>query len=134
MQVCSWGLITSLTCLVSSYGGYVAIRLALGLTEAGLYPGSYFILSMWYTPKELATRYVYAWSGSPLQGNIVTDVLYRMAIFYGANTAAGAFGGVIAYGVGNLDGAHGWRAWRWLFLIEGCITILAGLLCLLLLP
>lgn len=52
---------------------------------------------MWYTPTELATR---------------------MAIFYGANTAAGAFGGVVAYGVGNLDGAHGWRAWKWLFVSE----------------
>ncbi|KAK9777599.1 putative Major facilitator superfamily (MFS) profile domain-containing protein [Seiridium cardinale] len=111
--VCSWGLITTLTCLVNNYGSYVAIRLCLGLTEAGLYPGSYFILSMWYTPNELATR---------------------MAIFYGANTAAGAFGGVIAYGVGNLDGVNGWRAWKWLFLIEGCITIFAGLVCLVLLP
>ncbi|KAL3460935.1 major facilitator superfamily domain-containing protein [Aspergillus heterothallicus] len=106
--VCAWGLVTTLTCRVSSYGGYVAIRLILGATEAGLYPDSYFILSMWYTPKEIGTR---------------------MAIFYGANTAAGAFGGVIAYGVGNLDGAMGWRAWRWLFLIEGVITIFAGLMC-----
>ncbi|EMC93930.1 hypothetical protein BAUCODRAFT_124680 [Baudoinia panamericana UAMH 10762] len=111
--VTCWGLITTLTCLVHNYGSYVAIRLVLGMTEAGLYPGSYFILSMWYTPKELATR---------------------MAIFYGANTAAGAFGGVIAYGVGNLDGAMGWRAWKWLFLIEGVITIVAGLACLFFLP
>ncbi|KAL4861877.1 major facilitator superfamily domain-containing protein [Aspergillus spectabilis] len=111
--VCAWGLITTLTCQVSSYGGFVAIRLLLGAAEAGLYPGSYFILSMWYTPKELGTR---------------------MAIFYGANTAAGAFGGVIAYGVGNLDGAMGWRAWRWLFLIEGVITVVAGLACFWLLP
>ncbi|KAF2001582.1 MFS general substrate transporter [Amniculicola lignicola CBS 123094] len=80
--VIAWGLITTLTCLVKSYGGYIIIRLCLGISEAGLYPGSYFILSMWYTPQELATR---------------------MAIFYGANTGAGAFGGVIAYGVGNLD-------------------------------
>lgn len=111
--VTAWGLVTTLTSQVSSYGGFIVIRLVLGITEAGLYPGSYFILSMWYTPKELATR---------------------MAIFYGANTAAGAFGGVIAYGVGNLDGAMGWRAWRWLFLIEGVITIFAGLCCLFLLP
>lgn len=61
--VMAWGLVTTLTCLVDSYGSYVVIRLMLGLTEAGLYPGSYFILSMWYTPRELATR---------------------MAIFYGA--------------------------------------------------
>lgn len=111
--VTSWGLVTTLTCLAHSYGSYVAIRLALGVTEAGLYPGAYFVLSMWYTPKEIATR---------------------MAIFYGANTAAGAFGGVIAYCVGGLDGAHGWRAWKWLFLIEGCITMLAGLSCLVFLP
>lgn len=111
--VTAWGLITTLTCLCTSYGAYVAIRLTLGLTEAGLYPGAYFILSMWYTPQELATR---------------------MAIFYGANTAAGAFGGVIAYGVGTMDGVHGWRAWKWLFLIEGCITMLAGLACLVFLP
>lgn len=112
--VTAWGLITTLTCLVNDYGSYIVIRLMLGLTEAGLYPGAYFILSMWYTPKELATR---------------------MAIFYGANTAAGAFGGVIAYGVGyGLDGAHGWRAWKWLFLIEGCITMLAGVACLFFLP
>lgn len=104
--VTAWGLITTCTCVVKSYPGYVIIRLFLGMSEAGLYPGSYFILSMWYKPKELATR---------------------MAIFYGANTAAGAFGGVIAYGVGHLDGAMGWRAWRWLFLIEGVITICAGL-------
>lgn len=57
-----------------------------------------------------------------------------MAIFYGANTAAGAFGGVIAYGVGNLDGVYGWRAWKWLFLIEGVITIAAGLTMLVFLP
>lgn len=111
--VTAWGLVTTLTCLVSSYGSYIAVRLCLGITEAGLYPGSYFILSMWYTPKELATR---------------------MAIFYGANTAAGAFGGVIAYGVGNLDGQCGMRAWKWLFLIEGLVTVLTGLLCLVLLP
>lgn len=104
--VVAWGLVTTCTAACKSYSGYVIIRLALGMTEAGLYPGSYFILSMWYTPRELATR---------------------MAIFYGANTAAGAFGGVIAYGVGNLDHVHGWRAWQWLFLIEGVITIFGGI-------
>ncbi|KAJ5387966.1 hypothetical protein N7509_010507 [Penicillium cosmopolitanum] len=74
--VCAWGLITTLTSQASSYGSFIVIRLMLGITEAGLYPGAYFILSMWYTPKEIGTR---------------------MAIFYGANTTAGAFGGVIAY-------------------------------------
>ena len=129
IAVTTWGLISTLTCVVKSYGGYIGIRLALGAAEATMYPGGYLILSMWYKPKELATR---------------------MAIFYGANTAAGAFGGVIAYGVGNLDYVHGWRAWRWLFLVgpfltiflsiltcskvEGVITVAFGLLSYILLP
>lgn len=103
----------TLTCLVKSYGGFVVIRLFLGMTETGLYPGSYLILSFWYTSKGLATT---------------------MAIFYGANTAAGAFGGVIAYDVGNLDGVHGWLAWKWLFLIQGVTAIAAGLECFFSLP
>ncbi|KAL7418667.1 hypothetical protein Q5752_006350 [Cryptotrichosporon argae] len=113
IAVTTWGLITTLTSICSSYGGYIGIRLCLGAAEATIYPGGYLLLSMWYKPKELATR---------------------MSIFYGANTAAGAFGGVIAYGVGNLDGAHGWRAWRWLFLIEGLITVFFGLCSYILLP
>ncbi|KAK6904445.1 hypothetical protein I203_105258 [Kwoniella mangroviensis CBS 8507] len=113
IAVTTWGLITTLTCVVSSYGGFVAIRLFLGAAEASIYPGGYLLLSMWYKPKELATR---------------------MALFYGANTAAGAFGGVIAYGVGNMDGMHGWRAWRWLFLIEGLITVFFGLASYFMLP
>jgi hypothetical protein len=71
-----WGVITTLTCLVQNYGSYIAIRLVLGVTEAGLYPGSYFILSMWYTPKELATRCVTG--ASPLQTTHQTLILTRV--------------------------------------------------------
>ncbi|KAI5895711.1 MFS general substrate transporter [Schizophyllum commune H4-8] len=111
--ICLWGTVSTLTSVINNYGSFIAIRLALGCSEAGMYPGAYFILSTWYLPHELQTR---------------------MAIFYGANTAAGAFGGVIAYGIGNLDGHHGWRAWRWLFLIEGVITVAAGIVGLYVLP
>ena len=103
--VIGWGAVTTLMSQVRSFGAFIAVRLALGICEAGLYPGSYFILSMWYTPHELATR---------------------MAIFYGANTAAGAFSGVIAYGVGHLEGALGYKASQWLFIIEGVITVFVG--------
>jgi MFS family permease len=115
IAVTTWGLITTLTCVVKSYGGFIGIRLALGAAEATIYPGGYLLLSMWYKPKELATR---------------------MSIFYGANTAAGAFGGVIAYGVGNLDYVHGWRAWlTWNPLqIEGLITVLFGIMSYFMLP
>ncbi|KAJ7574411.1 major facilitator superfamily domain-containing protein [Mycena floridula] len=105
--VCLWGLITALTSLITNYRSFIGIRLALGVAEAGMYPGAFFILSCWYLPHELQTR---------------------MGFFYGANTLAGAFGGVLAYGIGRLDFHDGWKAWRWLFLIQGAITVAAGLL------
>ena len=38
------------------------------------------------------------------------------------------FGGLLAAGIlGNLDGAQGIAGWRWLFIIEGTITIAIGL-------
>lgn len=37
---------------------------------------------------------------------------------------AGATSGLIAYGVAsNLNGAHGFKSWEWLFIIEGVLTI-----------
>jgi hypothetical protein len=34
------------------------------------------------------------------------------------------FGGLLGAGVlANLDGAHGIAGWRWLFIIEGSITV-----------
>ena len=50
-------------------------RIFLGLTEAGLFPGVNYYLSMWY-PR--------------------SDRGVRIAIFYSAATVAGAFGGIIA--------------------------------------
>jgi hypothetical protein len=40
------------------------------------------------------------------------------------NLAAQAFGGLIEAGVlGDMDGKRGIRAWGWLFIIEGVLTI-----------
>jgi len=50
-------------------------RVLLGLTEAGLFPGITFYLSLWYRRR---------------------DVAQRIAIFFSAATIAGAFGGLLA--------------------------------------
>lgn len=47
---------------------------------------------------------------------------------------AGAFGGAIAFGVGHVNGAGGLEGFRWLFIIEGIITILSAIPLLLFLP
>lgn len=39
------------------------------------------------------------------------------------NLFVSAFGNILAYALIKLDGAHGVAGWRWIFIIEGAITI-----------
>jgi hypothetical protein len=43
---------------------------------------------------------------------------------------AGAFSGLLAFGIGQLDNVGGWRGWRYIYVIEGGITFLVGILAL----
>ncbi|RYP27642.1 hypothetical protein DL767_007572 [Monosporascus sp. MG133] len=98
-----WGVISAATAEVTNFGGLLAIRFFLGFVEAAYFPGCLYYLSCWYTRKELGLR---------------TAMLYSGALI------SGAFSGLISAGVtGNMDGARGYSAWQWLFIIEGVITI-----------
>lgn len=50
----------------------------------------------------------------------------RMAIFFSAATAAGAFGGLLARGIVEMDDIGGRPGWAWIFIIEGIITFAVG--------
>ncbi|KAK6592025.1 pantothenate transporter [Botrytis cinerea] len=77
-------------------------------------PGCLYYLSAWYTRKELVKRTALLYSGSLLSG---------------------AFSGLITAGITHgLDGAKGLRAWRWLFIVEGSITIFIALFAFFILP
>lgn len=54
---------------------------------------------------------------------------------YSGSLLSGAFSGLIAAGITeNMDHVKGLRAWRWLFIIEGAITIVVAFLSLFILP
>ncbi|KAL2038962.1 hypothetical protein N7G274_008302 [Stereocaulon virgatum] len=109
-----WGVISAATAEAHSYGGLIAIRFFLGFVEAAYFPGCLFYLSSWYTRSELG---------------------FRTALLYSGSLLSGAFSGLISAGITNgLDGARGLRAWRWLFIIEGVITIFIAFLAYLTLP
>jgi MFS family permease len=100
-----WGIITTLTCLVQNFAGLVICRISLGFAEAGLFPGAIFYLSLWYERRRL---------------------LLRVAIFFSSATLAGAFSGLLATGLTELNKRGGLAGWRWLFAIEGMMTVVAA--------
>ena len=58
----------------------------------------------------------------------------RFSFFFSSTTLAGAFGGLLAYGLGQMDGLRGYRGWRWVFIIEGVITAVVAIAWFFLLP
>ncbi|KAL3486804.1 major facilitator superfamily domain-containing protein [Aspergillus germanicus] len=109
-----WGIISTCTAAAQNYAGLVVIRFFLGFVEAAYFPGCLYFLSAWYTRKELG---------------------FRTAALYSGSLISGAFSGLIAAGItGNMDGKLGLRAWRWLFIIEGAITIVVALIAIFVLP
>lgn len=62
------------------------------------------------------------------------ELQIRIACFYSASAAAGAFSGLLAYGIAKMDGISGYRGWRWIFIVEGIVSVLAGIVCLLCMP
>ena len=50
----------------------------------------------------------------------------RYAFFYVIGSLASAFSGIIAFGLIHLDGAGGLEGWRWIFIVEGLLTVVIG--------
>ncbi|KAK9236288.1 major facilitator superfamily domain-containing protein [Lipomyces kononenkoae] len=109
-----WSVISALMAVVRDYKGLLLTRFFLGFVEAPFYPGALYLLSVFYTKKELSLR---------------------IALFYTGNIAANAFCGLIAAAVfATLDNVHGLAGWRWLFLISGVVSFGIGLVGLIALP
>lgn len=109
-----WGVVSACTAAAQNFSHLVVIRFFLGFAEAPYFPGALFLLSSWYTKKELA---------------------FRMAFLYSGSLLSGAFSGFISAGItAGMSGTLGLSAWRWMFIIEGAITVAGGLIALFLLP
>jgi len=48
----------------------------------------------------------------------------RVGIFYASASLSGAFGGLLAFGIIQMDGVGGLAGWRWIFILEGIATVL----------
>ncbi|KAL4954229.1 major facilitator superfamily domain-containing protein [Aspergillus filifer] len=101
----AWGIVMTLMGIVQNYHGLLIARLFLGVAEAGLYPGIAYYITLWY-PRHLAQ--------------------YRQAFFFSAASIAGAFSGILAWAIAKMDGVANYAGWRWIFILEGILTVLVG--------
>src|SRR6516162_6417819 len=104
----SWGLVTILTGFIQTANQFYAARLLLGVAEASFFPGMIVYLTHWFR---------------------LSDRAKAIASLYAAVPAASVLGSVLA---GWLLPVHwfGIAGWRWLFIIEGILPILLGIVAL----
>jgi MFS family permease len=101
----TWAVVMISMGFVRNYRDLLICRAFLGFAEGGLFPGVSYFITMWYRRHECG---------------------FRMALFFSAATAAGAFGGLLARAIAAMDGAGGFAGWRWIFILEGLLTLCVG--------
>lgn len=105
----SWGLLSTFTCLVAGPVSFSAMRLLLGMAEAGFTPGVYLYFTYWFPG---------AWRGR------------ATAAFLVGIPVANMIGSPISGALLTMDGFGGLAGWQWLLIIEGLPAVLLGIACL----
>ena len=104
--MCAWGVCTAAQAAATGFASLVTVRLLLGATEAGCLPGCWCFLARFVPAADMP--YAYSWV-------ILATVAAQVV---GAPLAA-VF-------LGPMNGVAGLRGWHWLFIVEGCATVLFG--------
>ncbi|KAL2872411.1 MFS transporter [Aspergillus lucknowensis] len=112
LSVLVWGGVLMCHAAAKNFGGIMAARFFLGVGEASVAPGFSLIIGMFYKREEQPSR--------------------QAAWFFG-NCVSNLIGGVVAYGIGNIE-IHTITSWQLLFLFLGAITAAIGFFVLVLLP
>ena len=99
----SWGIVSACMALVSGATGFYALRVLLGIAEAGFFPGIVFYLTLWF----------------PQQYRAHITGLFMVAA--PLSTVVGAPLSALLLGLDGLLGLHGWQ---WLFVIEAIPAVL----------
>ncbi|CAG8950421.1 hypothetical protein HYFRA_00006915 [Hymenoscyphus fraxineus] len=99
----AWSILTFIQCRLRNEKDIYGLRFLLGILETPSASGSMYILSSWYRSDEL---------------------FKRCGVWYVSSNLGSMFGGYLqAAAYKNLNGTLGMAGWRWLFVIDGCISL-----------
>ncbi|KAI0479066.1 major facilitator superfamily transporter [Xylariaceae sp. FL0804] len=113
LELC-WGVLTGLVAVARSARDVYVLRALIGLCESSAWPGMMTLLMHWYTPTELAKRMGFYHSCQAL-GSMMSGAL-QVAILR------------------TLPDHSAVAGWRWLFVVNGAMTVVVGLLGFVMLP
>ncbi|MGI4813734.1 MAG: MFS transporter [Janthinobacterium lividum] len=99
----SWGIVSGAMAFVHGQFGFYALRLLLGVAEAGFFPGVLFYLSYWFPEIYRGRVFAYFLASVPLSSVI---------------------GFPISAALLGMDGLWGMHGWQWLFIIEALMAVL----------
>lgn len=107
--ITAWGCCVLGMGFIHDWKSLTILRAFLGIFEAGLFPGAVYIIGSWYRQYETARR---------------------ISIFYMASLLSSGFGPIFAYALSLISVGSGMysHGWRWIFIIEGIATVVAGLI------
>lgn len=101
----TWGVVTAAMMFIRSEALFYALRLLLGICEAGFFPGVIYYITRWY-PAEARSR--------------------AIGLFYFGAPITFIFGGPIAGLLLDMDGVGGLHGWQWLFVATGLAATVVG--------
>ena len=121
----AWGALSLGIGFVNTWEALTVMRAFLGVLEAvgvavtlcpfcsvltikpqGYYPGCIYLIASWYKRYELQKR---------------------ISAFFTAATAISGFANIFALGLVQISRVSSYSGWRWIFIIEGAITMLAAI-------
>lgn len=106
VSLIAWGALATLTGFISTASEFYWIRFFLGIAEAGFFPGVIVYLTYWFRQADRAKA---------------------VAMFMAAIPASNMLGAIVAAALLRLDW-FGMSGWRWLLILEGFPSILAGIM------
>ncbi|MFD9735323.1 MFS transporter [Umezawaea sp. NPDC059074] len=109
----TWGAVSAAMMFVQDELSFYALRMLLGATEAGLFPALMYTVTLWFSQKHRVTV---------------------VGLIYTAPCIAIVIGSPMGGALMELQGVGGLRGWQWMFLVEGLVTILVGVLVWFVLP
>jgi MFS family permease len=101
----TWGIISAGTAFIVGPVSFYSVRFALGIAEAGFFPGIILYLTWWF-PSYYRSRIV--------------------GVFMAAIPISNIVGSLVSGVLLDLDGWLGMAGWQWLFIIEAVPAVVLG--------